>query len=469
LTLAERETRVGASAWPSVADFVISCVPAIGPRTLALCRILLGLGFLYFWLQYDPDALARLSAARRPLPFTDLVNVAGWLTAWSAHATLRAWLYWSVAALAVLFAVGAFVRIVAPLFALCLWLAAMLMQFGHFITPLLLGMTVTAFAPWSAAWSVDALRRGAAPESASPLYGYAPWLLGLCIGLAYASAGLSKLWLTGGGWLWDTGARNGFIQDLGIALTDMGIWLTNHYWLALAASIFSSFGQIAYLFACFTRSERVKYAICFGIALPFLVGLVLTMGLFWWPWGLLILILYTPWRWIDRSRIRSAEFPPTPAGRHHRTILLASTLLLVGAHAYVVSIGREFEPLISNYPMYADRMRARGVDEAKVMHSLTSQNRNVRRTVHLVLDDGTERDVTGRHTLGWFLWQARLYKSSYALIGRETHACRVAAEIEPRAVAIRHRLHRFRVANGELVWGDTELVRTQDCSGRVPR
>jgi hypothetical protein len=452
------------AAWPRAASFVVAQVPSIGAETLALCRLILGFGLLYFWFQYEPADLARLSKLTKPLPFTALVDSFGTLTTLSANAAFCNAFYWVIAALIVSFAVGALVRVTVPLLTLSLWFAAMLLHRGHFMTPLLLGMTLTMFAPWGAAWSVDALRRGRPADVASPLYGYAPWLLGLTIGLAYAAAGLTKLWRTDAAWLWDTGARNGFIQDLGIALSDVGMWMSNDYTLAVLASLFSSFGQIAYVWASFTRSDTVKYAICFGVALPFLIGLVLTMGLFWWPWALLILILYLPWQWIDRKisgpRQRMVEFPVTAS--FHRRMLLSATVGLIGIHVLAVVTGREYEPLFSNYPMYAAPMRTGSMAEQRTIDVLRKQDRDGRWTVYLALADGTERDVSGEYQLASFLRRARILRSSAyadldAVVGyraqrpSEAH-CRAASVIDNRAVAIRYNLRRFEVVDGKLTW-----------------
>jgi hypothetical protein len=467
LSIVTRDIRIGAPAvWPSAAEFLISRVPAVSARTLALCRALLGLGILYFWLWSEPSGLSRLAAHSRPLPFTDLINVGGWLTALSASAGARAFVFWSVAALALAFAAGAAMRVTAPALTALMWISSCMAQRGHFMTPLLLGMTTTMFAPWGAAWSVDAARRRAAADAvASPYYGYAPWLLGLCIGLAYASAGLSKLWMTEGAWLWETGARNGFIQDVGRAPTQLGVWISNDYWLAVGASVFSSFGQIAYLYACFTRSEWIKYAICFGIALPFLVGLAVTMGLFWWPWVLLVMILYAPWQRIDRrlaaSLPRSTDFPP--ANGRQRAGFVYACMTLIGIHVLAVLTAREYEPLVSNYPMYVARMGAGSDEEADLMRVLVQRDRNARHTIHLLLDDGTEHDVSSAFFRARIFYDAYLYASPYAFLRRRGWECGSAAGIDPRTVAIRYGRARFSVENGTLAWGPVEQVRTLDC------
>ena len=137
-------------------------------------------------------------------------------------------------------------------------------------------MAATLIAPWSAAWSIDSIfgRRRGCGHVASQYFGYPIWLLGLVIGLTYTAAGLSKLILTRGAWLWDTGARTGFIQDIGLAATDWGVPLSNNYVLSLGASMLSALGQAVYVYACFTRHTIIKFSIGAFIALPFLIGLV---------------------------------------------------------------------------------------------------------------------------------------------------------------------------------------------------
>jgi hypothetical protein len=71
-----------------------------------------------------------------------------------------------------------------PALVALMWLAALLSNQGHFITPLLLAMTATLIAPWWVAWGIDAIfgRRRGCGHVASQHYGYPVWLLGLVIG-----------------------------------------------------------------------------------------------------------------------------------------------------------------------------------------------------------------------------------------------------------------------------------------------
>lgn len=235
------------------------------------------------------------------------------------------------------------------------WFTALLSNSGHFITPLLLAVTVTLGARWGAGLSLDhVLFRPHGDSGRSPEFGYPIWLMGLCISLAYASAGLSKLYLTDGAWIWEGGTRRGFITDMRDAATLWGAIIVNNLPIAILASIFAAFGQTFYVYSCFTRSLLIKSAIGLLIAIPFLIGLLLFMGLFWWPWFVLVLLWFLPWAKIDDfiggSLAKATEREP---GTRQRNLAVCTAAVLIFGHAYVVVRGIEFEPLFSNYPMYA--------------------------------------------------------------------------------------------------------------------
>lgn len=406
----------GGGSSGGIGGFFERRVPAVTARTLGICRALIGTLMLYFLLHSSPQAFAGAAGAgSRGL--ARLLDFRGSLTALSASPDFISWLYWSLLALTCLFAVGLFTRLATVLLVTLLWLGSMLGGFGHFINPFLLGMTATVVAPWGDAVSIDALlRRKARPNSPSPFYGYPIWLLGLCIGLAYAAAGLSKIILTDGAWLWDTGARFGFLADANKALSDIGLTISNSYALALVASIVACIGQIVYVYACFTRSPRVKYAICFLVALPFLFGLMLTMGLFWWPWGILVLVLYLPWLQLDKliSKERAATLIDAPGRWRHRNWFLATACALIALQLYAVLSQREFEPVYSNYPMYATSLRAGGETEVALWQSWTSAGTNYRPAVQAILDDGNIRDVSLGYRIGRFVTGTGIYNSAYA-------------------------------------------------------
>jgi hypothetical protein len=355
----------------------------------------------------------------------------GLISAISSTTEFRVIFYWALVAFLACFIIGLFTRIMHILIVLASWMLAILINEGHGFTPLLLGLTVTIIAPWGDYLSIDRLITPNAERNSKPtwLYGYPIWLLGLCIGLTYTAAGFSKLLLTNGAWIWETGARNGFIQDFNNAVTDWGMLVTNNYWLSLSASILSAVGQTLYVWACFTRSALVKYGIAVFIALPFLAGLVLFMGLFWWPWAVLVLILYLPWPSIDRLMSRM-DFDSVavilPRSMMHRQWFISSSAALIGVHFYAVIAMTEYEPVFSNYPMYADRMLAGSAHEVEFWERYKRHDRNSRFNIRLITNsegDGETRvyDLTLRYSLASFLQRYSIWRMG-------------ASDLQPQAI-----------------------------------
>jgi hypothetical protein len=364
-----------------------------------------------------------------------------------------------------------------------IWLVAFLLNEGHFFTPLLTAMTATIIAPWSERWSVDSLciRRGPRMRVATPYYGYAIWLLGLSIGLTYTAAGLSKLIMTDGAWLWETGARNGFIQDMRFAVTDWGILISNNYLLSLGASILSALGQAIYVWAAFTRSPTIKYGIGLFVAVPFLIGLALFMGLFWWPWAILVIILYLPWPTIDRLVSRGqaamASFGGTAQTNRQRTWFLTATVLMIAVHAYAIITRTEYEPVYSNYPMYADRMLAGSAYEKEFWNRFKPHDRNYKYRIQIVGQNGPAgspevRDISFYYDIASFLQRHSLgniaiarFDAHNALLETGKNAplrvlfcsdlrtlASVYAPLGSQAKAVRYAKQYYDLVDGKLVW-----------------
>ena len=458
---------------------VIYPVPRVTAKTLGACRIFLRLSILYFLLQYDPSDFGSLFRSGPSVGVTKALGGPPFLSALSGSATFCLAFYCVLVAFTLAAAAGWWTRTSMILLTASLWLAALLWNYGHFLTPLLLGMTATMFAPWGAGLSVDAVVARRQNRERSPLYGYPIWLLGLAIGLAYASAGISKLLITQGAWIWNTGSRNGFIQDFGIAFTDLGLLFTSSYPLGLIASVLSAFGQIAYVYSSFTRNNLIKYGICYLIALPFLAGLVIFMGHFWWPWAILIAILYLPWETIDRriwgdrqavAALASHDFVSGRCGQQQRSIFFAATSVLIGIHLVAVAINKELEPLFSNYPMYIAR---KGVgpntpEEARLWQKRVAHGYHFRPVVHLVLADGSQRDISLAYRIGEFINSRQIHRSVYPrlqarMVYHNAHrkmpisadscaAIRDAAHTlsDGRAQFVRYNAQFYEVANGAM-------------------
>lgn len=464
----------------SAGKFLLGITPCITAQTLAVCRILLGVWVAYFWLINDNQlgSLGRFGARQHATKLIE--SHTSILSILSSDQFVASLIYWTIAALLVAFIIGLMTRILYPVLIGLFWLAALLSNQDHFPTPLLLAMTATAIVPWSERWSVDSVvkGRGNVRTPASPLYGYGIWLFGLVIGLTYTTAGLSKLVITDGGWLWETGARNGFIRDFGEAATDWGMVLSNNFILAMVASALSALGQAVYVYACFTRSALIKSGIAVFIAFPFLIGLILFMGLFWWPWAILVLILYIPWRMLDRFLARRAAMTSLEVSSlplRHRRWFFTATVLLIVLHAYAALTNSEFEPLYSNYPMYAERMLAGSVQEADLWARLKPSGKVYRRSLQVISargDGSTEiHDLTTPYSFAWFLQRYKLWNMDLAELNPDrvfsetskggslaSHCTRMQAVAAAavgagaQAVAFRFFKHFIDIIDGKLTW-----------------
>ena len=81
--------------------------------------------------------------------------------------------------------------------------------------------------------------------------------------------------------------------------------------------------------------------------------------------AMLVLVLYLPWSSIDR-RITSEVTPNSiPSCGSQRNLFVGAACGLILLHLFAVLSKREFEPLYSNYPMYAGELRAGTKAEAQ--------------------------------------------------------------------------------------------------------
>ncbi|HYI06094.1 MAG TPA: hypothetical protein VD858_14475 [Reyranella sp.] len=460
-----------------VSTYVVASIPVVNARTLAAARVLFGALLLYFWLAATaPDSLAQVAVSGPRHHFLKVIDATGVLTALSGSVVAQHLIYWSVVALLVAFIAGALIRLVYPAMVALIWLATFLNNGDHSTTPLLLALVVTIPAPWGERWSVDSYlhRRSREPLVASPFYGYPIWLLGLTIAITYTTAGLSKIVVTEGRWFWETGARNGFIQDFGIAATDWGMLLTNNYMLALSASMVSALGQGIYIWSCFTRRALVKYSIAFGIAVPFVIGLIVFMGHFWWWWVVLIVMLYIPWALVDpllgRSERVTTCFSGSPRQDWHRRWLLGAAAALVGLHVFAVVTKTEYEPLYSNYKMYAQGMQAGSKNEEKFWANYKTNDRHYQVAIQLVGAGGTA-DLGSYYQLAFNLSRFRLWHLAIADInpvgimtiadaGTAIEAATCASlQFNANSYAVDGEAHTVRFArryidivNGQMTW-----------------
>ena len=448
---------------------LLFAVPSLSARTLGLYRILFGSIFLiFFWVHVEPGRLATLAESGSQYYLNSLTI----LSDLSAEPRVRSALYYSVILFLCLFVAGLFTRLAYIGLAVAYCLIGLLSGDGHSVTPLLLALLVTVNARWGAALSLDRLLfRRAAPMGRSPEFGYPIWLMGLCICLAYTSAGISKIYLTGGAWIWEGGARWGFMVDMDGAATLWGPIFINDLPLAILASVFSAFGQIAYIYSCFTRNLLIKSAIGLFIALPFLGGLVLFMGLFWWPWFTLVALWYLPWTKIDELLGRRWQDTERKEPAHaQRNWATGAAVVLLFGHGYVVAKGIEIEPLFSNYPMYVVALPMGSEEEDARWQDHVSRNPDFVYAVSVETVDGRVTDISQRYRGTIFLDRVLKVPSLYRRAGpREVwnrieegetsdQLCRLQREVlarvdsDARAANLVYQRRHFDLEDGKIVW-----------------
>src|SRR5262245_52730662 len=215
-------------------------IPAITPLALAIFRTLLGLGFIYILLVYQPIEANELDIRR---PYSPLADV-DWVYALAINHTATLVLQIVACIAAVLFTVGIFAR-TAYVVVVSLFLVNVLMilarSAGHdWDLPIVTLLVMTAV-PWSAAPNLFEMRRSwgtfSAENLASRAYGFAVWLPGLTIGLAFAAAAYAKVGLTGIKWITNGTVRYHFVEDGRLALISLGLWIATHPFLAVLMSL----------------------------------------------------------------------------------------------------------------------------------------------------------------------------------------------------------------------------------------
>lgn len=255
--------------------------PVVPARRLAALRIFVGgfaviyvLGMIPLWLGYADFPVHDF----RPLGVVKLVRSK------PVPDALHLGVVVITAALSIGFVIGAWYRVVGPLFALALlWLLSYRNSWGmpfHTENLLVLHVLVLAIVPAADAWSWDARRRPAPPDSER--YG---WPLKLCaaiVALTYVMAGVAKLRL--GGWAWTSGealrdqiAIDNLRKDLmGSAMSPIAAPLLHHQWLFEILAIMTLVVELGAPLALLHRRLALVWA---GAAWGFHVGVVALMAI----------------------------------------------------------------------------------------------------------------------------------------------------------------------------------------------
>jgi hypothetical protein len=334
-------------------------IPRVGPRTAAIFRILLacalGLAILFDDSIGRPDAGAVAYAPGSGYG-TGTWPVAHWIRRDpSVHAALLG----IAGVFTVTFGAGLLTRVSAALLwaSLFLLVSASLVTVGnHAWGAPLLALLGLVLSPLGDAWSVDAWRRRRTrgPDRGPgerPAYGFAMWWIGLVLGISFLAAAYAKLTTSGVDWVTGGAIRYHFIEDAANAVVPWGIWIAARPRLAVAISAAAILIEVTLILVVFCRPDRHRLA--FGLAgLSLHVGFFLFQGVLWWPW-IILYLAFLPWNTLSR-RIEGHRVPTPPAGRRRRspTPALAVVALLI-LQIYASAAQREYEPLVSHYPMYS--------------------------------------------------------------------------------------------------------------------
>jgi len=358
-----------------IAAWLTRGVPVLSLDGLVVFRLALGVGVTWFVAAHASQPMP-LAAQRTDVPLADF----GFVHA-LANEGGRAWLVERIAIAAlVLFTAGFWARqmLAIAVSALALWMLVLALRsgghaFGVLLAPLAAMLTV----PWNDAPPLFARSRTPRPPSAR--YGFAPWVLCLALGVAFAAAATSKL-REGPDWILDGSVKYAFVADAAAAHVNWGLRIATHPALAVLLSAGAVLTEALVIVAAFTRRARLRLAL--GIAAAVLLsGFVLLQGVFWPAWWLLLLG-FVPWDRVVRRSTIAAASPARPLTWPQTAAVLA----LIGQQIVVTAAAIEIEPFASRYDMYSTTHASpEAFDEA---------NPEVHRRVIAIDRDGTTMDIT---------------------------------------------------------------------------
>ena len=327
-----------------VVRFLTRGIPALSPRDLGVFRLAFGVALLlYIYQQPFPLEPIPRALQRGDVQLGALAPMQ-WL---AAHPQIVRAGQWTAILSAALFAIGIVPRL---FYAMAVagtvqWLLAFSLQsdshpFGVFLLPLL-GLLA---APWHAAPPLWAIGRNDGPPDRRN--GFAPWFVGLALGVAWAGAAWAKL-RGGPGWVLNGTVRYHFVTDYRNAHVDWNLAIAAMPLVAIALSAGTVLIEALTVAAAFTKPPAIRLAAGLAAA-SVLVGFYLFQGIMWPAWWVLLLG-FLPWHWQHRADTRS---PQSEAWSLSRAQILLIVALLV--QQFVVSAAfLEFPPLASRYDMYS--------------------------------------------------------------------------------------------------------------------
>ena len=324
-------------------------IPPLSAEQLGLFRVVFGTALLLVFLDeavFLIDPLPR-DLHRNYSPLADIAWV-HWLAASeSALTTSAIVVYLSLAA----FIIGVHTRLAFFVVSVGFFIHAtvVLQSSGvHNLGVLAVTLLGLLIVPWGDGLSVDSRFARSRPRPARSRYeyGFAIWLPGFTMGLAFLAAAVAKLTFGGLAWITDGAVKYHFVEDAFNAPTSLGLWVASHQ----AAAVACSLGAVAIeaLFVLNVLNPSAAWRAAFGLGGAVLLsGFYLFQGVFWPGWSLLLLV-FLPWQ----------SFNPraTPSANESRTLpwqYAAIVLVLLIAQAYASATRTEVEPLLTWFPMYA--------------------------------------------------------------------------------------------------------------------
>ena len=269
--------------------FLLRGIPVMDARAFGIFRVAFAL-MLCVLLVMDWDQEVPLDR-QRELAFP----LMEWIRPWVARPGGVETLEWMIGAGLLLFGAGLWTRVIYPLLvvALELWFFVFALRAGtHPLGLLPLALPVLLLVPWHE--GVGLLRR---PVSATPSrvpYGYAPWVLGMALGVAFVAAGYVK----GLHWALNGTVRYHFMAEAEIALLPWGLWIAARPWLSVCAA---SIVVLVEHFAIVALFWRAWPRLAMGLVV---IGLIAGFSVFHlaiWPAWWVLLLGFMPWEWLSGS------------------------------------------------------------------------------------------------------------------------------------------------------------------------
>jgi hypothetical protein len=268
-------------------------------------------------------------------------------------------IYWTAFGAAVSLTLGWWTRVSAAVLWVMLFLlvAATLTNSGNHTwgAPLiaLFGLWLT---PLGDALSLDAVRRrstGSPSPAAVPsaAYGFACWWIGLVLSLAFLAAALTKLRFSGLDWALGGAVRYHFVEDASHAPVAWGLWVAGQPALTVALSTFGLLAEATFIVVIFIRRAWLRAA--FGLVfLAMHGGFYLFQGVLWLPWHAMALA-FVPWQSIVNWRAAAPPAVASATGPRLRPLHALAVVTLCVMQAYASIRAKEYEPLLSHFPMYS--------------------------------------------------------------------------------------------------------------------